>query len=468
MNFLILIAGIVGLLWGMLFVLRGWLPAGCFAYIVAASCLGHAFVQFDLGPLPLTIDRLVLVLLVGAYFVQRRLGRVEPKTLTGVDCLVLLLAGTLTVSTFTHDWRITQAGDISPVWRLTFAYLMPMVLYWIARQSTLTERGVWWLHAAMASFGLYLAITGLAEISQQWWLVFPKYIADPKIGIHFGRARGPMVQAACYGTSVAICLLGAWIWRPRLSRPGQLLLLATLPLFVGAIYFSYTRSAWLATGLGLMVVTGLMLPSRWRLPVLGGIAACGLIVAISRWDSLLGFQREQSAGNTRKSVDMRGSFAYASWLMFQDRPLWGCGFGQYRRDVLPYLSDRSSDLDLESIRGYVHHNTLLCLLVENGLIGAVLFLGVLIGLARSAWRLHQSVNSPPWVKLQAALFLGVLAAYTVQMLSHDVTYTSIENMLLFFLAGITMGLASMQDPANKKAAPSHRATGRQLLELSVS
>jgi O-antigen ligase len=397
------------------------------------------------------------------------LGKINPKPLTGVDWLVLVLAGVLTVSTFTHDWRVSQKGDISPFWRLTFAYLMPIVLYWIARQSTISERGVWWLNAALAGFGIYLAITGLAEISGQWWLVFPQYIADPKIGIHFGRARGPMVQAACYGTSVGICLLGAWIWRPKLSRPAQLLLLATMPLFAAAIYFSYTRSAWLATGLGLMVVTGLMLPSRWRLPVLGGVAACGLLVAATRWESILGFQREQSAGETRKSVDMRGSFAYASWLMFQDRPLWGCGFGQYRREVLPYLSDRSSDLDLESIRGYVHHNTLLCLLVENGLIGTLLFVGVLIGLARRAWRLHRNIDSPPWVKSQAALLLGVIVAYTVQMLSHDVTYTSIENMLLFFLAGVTMALISSPLRSNKKAAPSHRATGRpELLELSVS
>jgi O-antigen ligase len=199
-----------------------------------------------------------------------------------------------------------------------------------------------------------------------------------------------------------------------------LVLLATFPLFAAAIYYSYTRSAWLATGLGLLVVSGLMLPSRWRVPVLGGVAACGLLLAASRWESLLGFQREQSAGETRKSVDMRGSFAYASWLMFQDRPLWGCG--------------------------YVHHNTLLCLLVENGLIGTLLFAGVLIGLARAAWRLHCSDQSPGWVQSQAALLLGVLAAYTVQMLSHDVTYTSIENMLLFYLAGLTMSVSTETAP----------------------
>ena len=74
MSFIILIAGLAGLLWGTLFLLRGWLPAGCLTLIVAASCFGHAFVEFDLGPLPLTIDRVVLLVLLAAYVVQRRLG----------------------------------------------------------------------------------------------------------------------------------------------------------------------------------------------------------------------------------------------------------------------------------------------------------------------------------------------------------------------------------------------------------
>ena len=282
-------------------------------------------------------------------------------------------------------------------------------------------------------------------------MVFPKYISDPKVGIHFGRARGPMVQAACYGTVLAFCLLAAWTWRPKLSRPGQLLLLATLPLFAGAIYFTYTRSAWGEAVLGLMVVLGLTLRGRWRVGVLGSIAACGLLLAVANWDSLLGFKREQSADETRKSAHMRGSFAYASWLMFQDRPLWGCGFGQYRREVLPYLSDRSSDHDLESIRGYVHHNTLLCLLVETGLIGTLVFLGILGGWARAAWQLYRSPQTPPWVKTQAVLLLAVLVTHFCQLMSRDVTYTAIENMVVFFLAGVTMGLRPLAKGAVQTA-----------------
>ena len=48
-------------------------------------------------------------------------------------------------------------------------------------------------------FGVYLGFTAVCEIAQLWSLVFPKYIADPKIGLHFGRARGPMVHGVSFG-----------------------------------------------------------------------------------------------------------------------------------------------------------------------------------------------------------------------------------------------------------------------------
>jgi O-antigen ligase len=459
MSFIIAIATIAGLVWGTWFLLRGSLLAGCLIFLVTACCFSHTFLEFDLGPLPLTLDRVALVLLVGTYVVQRRQGTAEPKSLLTVDWLVLALAAVLAMSTFSHDWRVSRPGEISPVWRLLFGYLMPMTLYWVARQSPLDERRLGWMLATLSCFGVYLAVTGIAEITQQWWLVFPKYIADPAVGIHFGRARGPMVQAACYGTALAICLMCAWMWRERLGRGGQLALIATLPLFAAALFFTYTRSAWAESLLGMLVVLALTLKGKLRGAVLGTIVAAAGIVAVANWDQLVGFKREQSADETRKSAHMRGSFAYVSWKMFQDRPLLGCGFGHYRTEVLPYLGDRTTELDLESIRGYVHHNTWLCILAENGLVGMLLFFGIIALWARAAWRLYRNPLSPAWVRSQAVLMLAVLTIHICQALSRDVTYTAIENMLLFLMAGITTGLAARLPAKDAVLATARGAEG---------
>ena len=129
----------------------------------------------------------------------------------------------LTISTFAHDWQDKPPCGVPPVWQLVTGYLMPACVYWIARQSRLTQRNVAFVHGALACFGIYLAITGLAEVSRQWWLVFPSYIADPSVGLHFGRARGPMVQAVSYGFFLGVTLLAGYVWRSRWSRLGQLI-----------------------------------------------------------------------------------------------------------------------------------------------------------------------------------------------------------------------------------------------------
>ncbi len=38
--------------------------------------------------------------------------------------------------------------------------------------------------------GSYLAFTALFEVAHLWQFVYPKFISDPTLGIHFGRARG--------------------------------------------------------------------------------------------------------------------------------------------------------------------------------------------------------------------------------------------------------------------------------------
>ena len=179
-------------------------------------------------------------------------------------------------------------------------------------------------------------------------------------------------------------------------------------------------------------------------------------------DSLANLQREGSATEARTSADMRASFAYVSWQMFLDRPILGFGFGQFYREKLPYLSDHSTPLQLELIRDFIHHNTYLSLLTETGLVGLGLYLAILIAWARRGWRLTRSDN-PAWVRAHGVLLLGALATYAVQMLFHEVSYTTLDNSLLFLLAGIAVGLGS----ASKRPETAESASHRELAACPV-
>ncbi len=439
MTAIYVIAALVALVWGTIFLVRGSLVGGCLVYLLATSCFGYDFAHFSIGPVPMTIDRLVLAVLLTAYVLQRALGRTQRRPPETVDLLGAVFLGVLAASTL---WGSVPADFKSLGLRFFGGYLIPLALYWIARQLPLDRGRISFIQGVLAGLGIYLGVTGVLEITGQWWAVFPAHIADPNVGLHFGRARGPMVHSVSFGLYLGLGLLATWLWQWRFGRLGRLLLLLPAPIMLAGIYGSYTRSVWMGAALGLLLVLALTLRGWWRPLVLGGMISAALLVAVTRMDSLVAFDRELPAEYTGKSVDLRGEMAYVSWKMFLDRPLLGFGFDQFFEAKLPYLADRSTTLDLQAMRTYVHHNTFLSVLTETGLVGLGLFLAILALWGRTAWRLASDRGLPDWVRAQGALTVGALGLYVCQALFHELSYLSMDNALLFFLAGIATGLHS--------------------------
>ncbi len=446
---IIVIFCLAGLAWGTFYALRGSVLLGCLVYMVTACCFGPFFFSAEVG-LSVTIDRAVFVALVGVAIVQWRLRLMEPKPLIAADYILLAFIAWLGISTFTHDYTQTGPDETPIVQHLINGYLMPLALYFIARQSVHNEKAFTRVLVGFAIFGFYLAVTGVAEVSQQWWLVFPKYISNPEIGLHFSRARGPMLQSVSYGVYLSTCLFCLWLLRTRLQGLWWWVAAGVTPLFLASVYLSKTRSVWVGTACGLMVILCVTLKGRVRMAVIGGMILCGVLAGVSKFDAILGLQREGTVQNTRKSVSMRGSFAYVSWKMFQEKPLLGYGFGQFAREKLPFLSDRSTDMHLEAIRPYVHHSTFLAVLTETGLIGLVLFLALLAAWVHASVRIVRHERAPPWVAHQGLLMLAILAMAFFQMVGHEITFTPLDNSVIYFFAGAVIGLRAKELAANQR------------------
>jgi len=449
MTAIIVILAIAALVWGVVLTLRGSLLAGCVVYMIMASCFGPPFWEFEAG-ITLSLDRLFFVVLLGAFVAQWRLGMLDPKPLTKVDWLLFAFVGWLVVSTFTHDYRATAPGDSPIVQHLINGYLIPLCVFWIARQARHTESTTSILLVGLTGFGVYLALIGVLETSGQWSLVYPTYIRNPELGLHFGRARGPMLQSVSYGIYVGTSLLCAWLLRNKWNMPGWVMLFFTGVFFAAAIFLTKTRSVWLGTATGMLLMFCFTLKGRVRIAVIGSAVAAGALIGMLKFDSIMGLQREGTVADTRQSTSMRGSFAYVSWKMFLDRPLLGFGFGQFYSQKLTYLGDRSVDMQLEQIREYVHHSTFLSVLTETGLIGLVLFLTMLGGWAHAAWHVVRHERAPPWVKRQGILLLGVLGLVFWQMVGHEITFTPIDQTLIYCVAGVAIGLYA-KERAHAKA-----------------
>ena len=445
-----LIAVLVGLIWGTLAIFRGSLIVGCLAYLIVAACFGYDFLRIDLGPAPLTLDRLALGGLVAAFVVQRRLGRTEPKPLCSCDVFLGLLLVWLAISTFTHDYYAVSAGQVTPLWRLLAGYIIPATVYWIARQAPLTRHSIRIIRNTLICFGLYLAVTGILEIAQQWSLVFPWQIADRNLGMHFGRARGPMLTSVSFGSYLVVGFLAGWIAWPRLSLVPQSIMLFAFPLGTAAVYFSYTSSVWLGAALGLLIALGTTLRGKFRNVALGSCAAVGILFAVANFNGLSSLE-ENMASNTPESTAATGNLSDLTWQVFQHQPMLGYGFGHFREAEVPFLQPQTMSLHVRDSQGKAPHNTILSLFAETGVLGLALFLAMCLAWWRNAWALHRNPSAPTWARHHAALFMAAFGVYACQSLFHELSFSTLDNSLLFFLAGVTVSLRQDRHASSDEA-----------------
>ncbi len=165
--------------------------------------------------------------------------------------------------------------------------------------------------------------------------------------------------------------------------------------------------------------------------------------------SLVAFKREYGEAETLESTRMRGAFAYVSYQMFLDKPITGFGFNQFQIYNRPYLDDRTTNIRLESIRGYVHHNSFASILVDLGLVGGILYFGLVVACFRSGRRLYLNRAAPDWAHATVIVAAAVSVCHAIQMAFHEVSFSTIENTVLAMSLG--MMCAASQDFATAQS-----------------
>ena len=125
--------------WGAIVARRGSLLAGCGLLVVVSYALGHEFWNVRIGPLPLTLDRALLLGLLAAFAVQWRLGRFSLRSMTGSDWLLAALLVLFTTSALLSGQPEVTEGVTSKWGRLMASFLLPAIVYVIIRQLPITS-----------------------------------------------------------------------------------------------------------------------------------------------------------------------------------------------------------------------------------------------------------------------------------------------------------------------------------------
>ena len=460
MNLLVALFSIASLIWLVPVIQRGRLLAIAMLVLGVGTVFGPYFFAID-GPFQFSLDRGLWLAMFTIAFAGLRFGQVRLPALTRVDWAVIAIVGWFLISALGGGPPLPNSSP--PVAKWIFYVAMPAGMYLIARIVPVRAHDIHWMISGLVTLGLYLAITAMLEVFGPHGLVFPQYIVDPDPWQFFGRGRGPLMNPTANGFIISIALTACLLAAIESGRQGKLLYGLALVVLFGGLYATLTRSVWLG-GIGGLAVVGCVYSPRW-VRVLGLAVAVLLAGALAMGvkDQLVRMKRDKqlSAADAKKSVELRPLLAVVAWEMFKDRPIIGHGLGRYEQRKDPFHTNRSYGLPLEQARDYVQHNVLLAVLVETGLIGFALMLAWLTMIAGLGWSLARNARAQPEARSAGLLLLGMMATYVCNGMFHDILIIPMTQMFFLFIAGIAVsihqsGLISSKQRAGAAPAASGR------------
>ena len=404
------------------------------------------------GALPLPIGQLLLLLYLGLWLADRiRQGkpilvwRWNPVFISIVGLSAVLAIGA---------WAGESLGEWLNEW---LKWIIMAVLVW---QLTISDGVIWrWLIFAVIISAAGNALIGL-------YIFFGGSGADHLLILgRFFRAFGTFGQPNPFGGFMGIALpLGlmgalaqglAIVNSCRAGRsvpPRHLVLLAYYGigsiLIAAALLASWSRGAWLATALALLVM---LLASPKRL--INGLivaGACSALLAGLWFAGLLPNaivnRLSTAAGDLITVSDVRGvnispsNYAVierlAHWQaavnMAGDRPILGVGLGSY---ALVYDDYRL--ISWEDALGHAH-NLYLNMLAEAGLVGLATYLAFWAAIFWLTWRARRHPN--PWAR---ACIIGLLGSWT-----YIAVHSLFDNLFvnnLFLHIGVLLSVLAILD-----------------------
>jgi O-antigen ligase len=216
-------------------------------------------------------------------------------------------------------------------------------------------------------------------------------------------------------------------------------------LCLGAIYFTYTRAAWLGLLLG-------GVPLFWRMSEARGMTVrrramfLGTAIGFAALVLFLPSDMLRNRATDSGTIYFRFSIWIAGLEMMAQNPILGVGFGQFAPNLGAHLRDLVWIPPADAAQeGTLAHNTFISVGAEFGLLGLALYVGLLVGVYKAA----RTAASNAWGRLGACWVDGYILVYLINI--QFITAHKLASNLLFF--GIMGAVAGMRSARPAVASP---------------
>ncbi|MEZ6091385.1 MAG: O-antigen ligase family protein [Pirellulaceae bacterium] len=432
---------LVVLVWGIALAHRISLPIMGIVTLLAGTVFGPFFFAID-GPIAISIDRVLWFAMAGLFVTKWLTGKTCPVRLNRLDWVVVAFAAWLLISS---QMGKTPASGTDPTARWLFYVALPVGMYFVPRFSRLSRFELRCISACFVGLGIYLGITAFAEKLGFTAMIFPTFIADPSHVEFFGRARGPLLNPAGNGFLLSIAVCSVMLMFHESSRLGRVCCMLAAALALGGVYATLTRSAWIASAAALAMSQFTHVSRQLRVWVVASSILVAIVIATLFGNQLLNLKRDKhlSATAASESIELRPMLAAIAFEMFKDRPILGFGYGHYFAYNERYALAVGYDMPIRKAAVYNQHNVLLSYLVDTGILGAGLFLLLIVGWSMRSWQIARTTSACSEARRVGLVMMATICCFLINGMFQDVSIIPMVNMYLFYIAGLTIAVHSV-------------------------
>ncbi len=335
---------------------------------------------------------------------------------------------------FPSPWNIFITG-----------YLFPFLVFMFAKRYLTGERDIAFVMAVLFFLGVYLSVTAFFEFTDLRRFVFPRYINDPTVWLHYERARGPFLNAAFNGAALLFGFVCGVHVMHRASGMARVIYGLLLFGYVPAFFFTQTRAVYLGfflVALSVLLFYRTRYP-KWKLYALP--AALVFVVLLANAPRLASPERRIGGVLQTIEVEQRLGLMKRSMLMFFDRPFLGVGLAQFIPASLKEYQGKVAFF--ASHEALTQHNHIVGMLVELGLVGTLLYLSIVVLIFKRFAHLVRRLPRDGFLgKNCAVVMISIWIVYINSNLFCEPAYCLFINAVPFLFAGVADGLYARREP----------------------
>ncbi|NTV52552.1 MAG: O-antigen ligase family protein [Candidatus Firestonebacteria bacterium] len=427
-------------------------------------------ISFAAGP-DLSLARIIWILLAFVLFSRFVTGKNRLLSMTKVEIAMVVFVLLALASKLFLQSRSAELTDPG-ISKLLNGYVFPFSMFFISKHVAYDAGKIRKIFIFVVWAGLYLSLTALGEhFSSLHGFVFPRIIMDPNAGIHWGRARGPFLNAAANGTVLGM-IFPVVLFLAIQEKAGSLLRKFSIGvslLIPVALYFTYTRACWLGL-IAAAVCMALFYPQIRKVFI---IAAIGLAVLAAVKFTATSQDVGAARFRDQSPIYDRIYLNDVAWRMFFKKPIFGYGLDSFPHISFHYFK-KIKGVPYHALRGLVPHNTFLAVLVELGVVGFLpLILIYYFIFKNSVGHFFQRPREDVFARGLVVVLLAMSGAYFLNMTLIDMRFFLFPNALFFIMAGMVAGSQQRQallesESRRREFRPGGSRTGQELQRATVN